>query len=150
VNAGRAVPGGLLGYWPSRSVTFLDNHDTEYRRDDEHRHHHDGTRHFPGNLVEMGYAYLLTHSGIPCVFWSHYFDWGHCTRQRIDHLIRIRKGAGIHARSVVDIKEARRGLYAALIDNKLAVKLGSRHWSPGAGWHLALHGEQFAVWTRGH
>ena len=83
MNAGRAVPGGLLGYWPSRSVTFLDNHDTEYRRDEEHRHHNDGTRHFPGNMVEMGYSYLLTHPGIPCVFWSHYFDWGHCTRQRI-------------------------------------------------------------------
>ncbi|HEY7156103.1 MAG TPA: alpha-amylase family glycosyl hydrolase, partial [Gemmataceae bacterium] len=36
---GRTVPGGLLGFWPSRSVTFLDNHDTEYRRDYEHSCH---------------------------------------------------------------------------------------------------------------
>jgi alpha-amylase len=101
-------------------------------------------------MVDMGYAYLLTHPGIPCVFWSHYFDWGHCTRQRIDRLIKIRKGTGIHARSTVDIKEARRGLYAAVTDGRLAVKLGTRAWSPGAGWHLALDGDRFAVWTRGH
>ncbi len=35
VNGGRVVPGGLIGFWPSRSVTFLDNHDTEYCREGE-------------------------------------------------------------------------------------------------------------------
>src|SRR5262249_49169648 len=52
---GRLVPGGLLGYWPSRSVTFLDNHDTEYRREHEHRYKGDATRHFSGKMVDMGY-----------------------------------------------------------------------------------------------
>ena len=96
----------------------------------------------------MGYAYLLTHPGIPCVFWSHYFDWGHATRQRIDKLIKLRRSAGIHAGSGVDIQEARQGLYAAIIDGRVAVKLGTRDWCPGAGWQLALDGERFAVWTR--
>jgi alpha-amylase len=148
VNGGRVVPAGLLGFWPSRSVTFLDNHDTEPCRDDEHRSHHDGTRHFPGKAVAMGYAYLLTHPGIPCVFWPHYFDWDDYTRQRIDKLIQVRKRAGIHARSHVEIKEAWTGLYAAFIDGQLAVKLGSRGWSPGWGWQLAVDGDKFAVWTR--
>jgi alpha-amylase len=142
------VPGGLIGYWPSRSVTFLDNHDTEYRRDEEHRRQHDDTRHFPGQAVVLGYAYLCTHPGIPCAFWPHYFDWGDYTRQRIDRLVEVRKSTGLHARSVVDIKEARTGLYAAITDGKVAVKLGSRPWSPGAGWQLALDGDKFAVWTR--
>jgi alpha-amylase len=146
---GRAVPGGLLGFWPSRSVTFIDNHDTEYRRDGEHQEHYDGTRHFPEKTVDMGYAYLFTHPGIPCVFWSHYFDWGTTTQQRIDRLIKVRRRAGLHARSSVDIKEAQKGLYAAIIDGKVAVKLGSRGWSPGGGWQLACDGEKFAVWTRG-
>jgi alpha-amylase len=149
VNCGRAVPGGLIGYWPRRSVTFLDNHDTEYRRDEDHRGANNGTRHFPGKAVDLGYAYTLTHPGIPCVFWSHYFDWGEGTRRHIDKLLRVRKGAGLHARSVVDIKEARRGLYAAVIDGRAALKLGTRDWSPGGGWHLALDGDKFAVWTRG-
>jgi alpha-amylase len=96
----------------------------------------------------MGYAYTMTHPGVPCVFWSHFFDWGETTRRRLEQLIRIRKGTGIHSRSHVDIKEARKGLYAAIIDGRTAVKLGTRDWYPGHGWHLALDGERFAVWVR--
>jgi alpha-amylase len=146
---GRAVPGGLLGFWPSRSVTFLDNHDTEHRRDHEHSCHNDGTRHFPGETVGMGYAYILTHPGTPCVFWSHFFDWGQPTRQRIERLLHLRRYCGIHCRSQVEIKEAGRGLYAAIIDGKIAMKLGRRGWSPGGSWHLAVDGDKFAVWMRG-
>jgi alpha-amylase len=147
-NGGRVVLGGLLGYWPSRSVTFLDNHDTEYRRDHEHSCHNDGTRHFPGATVAMGYAYVLTHPGIPCVFWSHFFDWGQPTRHAIECLLHVRKRCGIHARSHVDIHEAGRGCYAAVVDDKIAVKLGRRDWTPGGGWHLVVAGDRFAVWTR--
>ncbi|HXG10845.1 MAG TPA: alpha-amylase C-terminal beta-sheet domain-containing protein [Gemmataceae bacterium] len=150
VNGGRVVPGGLIGFWSSRAVTFVDNHDTEYRRDEEHRRHNDATRHFPGRTVEVAYAYVLTHPGIPCVFWSHYFDWGSATRQRIDRLIRVRRGMGLHAQSQVEIKDARKGLYAAIIDGRVAVKLGSCGWWPGGGWQLAVDGEKFAVWTRCH
>jgi hypothetical protein len=28
------------------------------------------------DLVGAGYAYILTHPGIPCVFWDHYVTWG--------------------------------------------------------------------------
>jgi alpha-amylase len=147
-HAGRNGPSGLIGMWPSRAVTFLDNHDTEARRDEEHRCHNDGTRHFPGATVGMGYAYILTHPGVPCVFWPHFFDWGPQTRQLIERLIRVRRALDIHARSGVDIKEARQGLYAAIIDNKVAVKLGNQPWSPGWGWQLAADGERFAVWAR--
>jgi alpha-amylase len=149
MHNGRVVPGGVLGFWPSRSVTFLDNHDTEYRRDHEHSCHNDGTRHFPGETVAMGYAYLLTHPGTPCVFWSHFFDWGQQTRQHLERLLHLRKHCGLHSRSHVDIKEASRGLYAAVIDGRVALKLGRRCWSPGGGWHLADDGDRFAVWLRG-
>jgi alpha-amylase len=148
IHGGRVVPGGLIGYWPSRSVTFVDNHDTEHRRDDDHRRENNSTRHFPGKLVDMAYAYILTHPGIPCVFWGHFFDWCPGTRQRIEQLIQVRRWTGIHARSWVDIKEARKGLYAAIIDGRVAVKLGSRDWWPGGGWELAADGERFAVWAR--
>lgn len=147
---GRAVPGGLVGFWPSRSVTFLDNHDTEYRRDHEHKCHNDGTRHFPGETVSMGYAYMLTHPGTPCVFWPHFFDWGQQTRQNLERLLRVRKYCGLHSRSYVEIKEASRGLYAAIVDGKVALKLGRRGWSPGGGWQLAVDGDRFAVWVRGN
>jgi alpha-amylase len=147
-NYGRTVPGGLIGYWPGRAVTFVDNHDTEYRRDEEHKSLNNSTRHFPGKTAEMAYAYILTHPGIPCVFWSHYFDWSEPTRRQLDKLIKVRKHCGLHARSHIDIKEAKKGLYAAFIDGKVAVKLGSQGWWPGGGWQLAVDGEKFAVWTR--
>jgi alpha-amylase len=149
VNGTRAGPGGLIGYWPSRSVTFLDNHDTEHRRESEHSRCNDGIHHFPDQAVAMGYAYILTHPGVPCVYWPHFFDWNDYTRQRIERLIQVRTSRGIHARSRVDIHEARRGLYAATIDGQVAVKLGTQSWSPGAGWQLAIDGDRFAVWTRG-
>lgn len=144
---GRAVPGGVLGIWPSRAVTFLDNHDTEARREHE-PYHSEGTRHFPGAKVDMGYAYLLTHPGVPCVFWPHFFDWGSATQRRLADLLKLRQSMGLHSRSHVDIYEAKRGLYAAQIDGRVAVKLGSHGWHPGGGWHLAVDGERFAVWVR--
>jgi len=147
-NHGRVTPAGLIGFWPSRAVTFLENHDTEYRRDEEHQRCNDDTRHFPGKAVQMGYAYILTHPGNPCVFWAHLFDWGRETRERIEALIALRKRLDIHAQSAVQIREARKGLYAAVVDDKLAVKLGSQDWNPGHGWTLAVSGEKFAVWKR--
>jgi alpha-amylase len=148
VNSGRVVPGGLIGFWAARAVTFLDNHDTEYRREQDHQYEGYGTRHFPGETVAMGYAYLLTHPGIPCVFWSHFFDWGTATRFQIERLMRVRREHGLHARSAVEIREAGFGLYAAVVDGQVAVKLGRRDWHPGWGWRLAVDGERFAVWTR--
>jgi alpha-amylase len=144
----RPIPGGLIGFWPSRAITFLENHDTEYRREEGDQYHDPGLRHFPGWMVNLGYAYLLTHPGIPCVFWSHFFEWGETMQKRIERLIRVRKQAGLHATSKVDIKEAKKGLYAAVIGDRVAMKLGSENWWPGGGWHLALDGEKFAVWTR--
>jgi alpha-amylase len=50
--------------------------------------------------------------------------------------------------SRLDISEARRGLYAAVVDGRVAVKLGPAGWWPGHGWQLAVDGEDLAVWTR--
>lgn len=56
-----------MGWWPTRAVTFIANHDT-----DSTQQHWP----FPADRVGAGYAYILTHPGIPCVFWDHYFTWG--------------------------------------------------------------------------
>lgn len=52
---------GLVGRDAHCAVTFIDNHDT-------FNNHNHGFK----NIDEMnaGYAYILTHPGIPCVFWS--------------------------------------------------------------------------------
>jgi len=60
-------PPGLIGWMPKYAVTFVDNHDTGSTQ-----------RHwpFPDDKVLVGYAYIITHPGIPSLFWDHVFDWG--------------------------------------------------------------------------
>jgi alpha-amylase len=134
-------PTGAIGWWPAMSVTFIDDHDTAS----------DGSANQPfgnGDQVLQGYAYIMTHPGTPCVFWSHYFDWGSSIQQTIRQLISIRKTAGLNNGSVVNIVAADdQQKYAAIIDGKVALKLGPAPWDPGPGWNVATSGNDFAVWT---
>ena len=140
---------GLIGLRPERSVTFVDNHDTEWRRESEHQANYDATRHFPGAAAEMAYAYTMTHPGIPCVFWAHFFDWGVAARRRIEQLMALRREQGLHAACRLRILEARHGLYAAVAEGRVAVKLGWGEWRPpGPGWSERVRGERFTVWAR--
>jgi len=133
------APPGVIGWYPSRSVTFVDNHDTGSTQ---------GYWPFPGNKVMQGYAYILTHPGIPCVFWDHFYDWG--LKNEIADIIDIRKRNGLHSTSVVEIKAAQGNLYAAEIDGVVAMKIGPGNWSPsGSGWNLAASGNDYAIWEKG-
>lgn len=130
----KGAPAGLIGWWPAAAVTFVENHDTATAWP------------FPSDKVGAGYAYIMTHPGVPCVFWTHFFDWG--LKNEIAALVKIRRAAGITSASSVEILRAEHGLYAAVTDGKVAVKLGDRDWNPGSGWALAAHGQSYAVWTR--
>src|SRR5205823_17392 len=83
--AGR--PAGAIGLWPDMAVTFVENHDTEPVRQN-------GLA-FPDEKVLQGYAYVLTHPGIPCVFWRHFFDRGDADEQTLRTLIAVRKRNGL-------------------------------------------------------
>ncbi|OGR60800.1 MAG: alpha-amylase [Elusimicrobia bacterium GWA2_69_24] len=135
-------PPGLVGWWPAKAVTFLDNHDTGASTGGSGQN----LWPFPGDRVMEGYAYILTHPGVPCVYWPHFFDWG--LHDPIRDLIWLRKNAGITATSSVAIQTAEYGRYAAVIDGKLAMKIGWLDWSPGPGWTLRAYGKNYAVWTR--
>jgi len=133
---------GLIGWWPARSVTFIDNHDTGSSQ-----------QHWPfaNDKVMVGYAYILTHPGIPCVFWEHYYEWD--LKDQINKLISIRKQYGIGSDSKLEILAAENGLYAAYVgktSGSLAVKLGTRDWAPPAeqGYVLLVSGKEYAVWGR--
>jgi alpha-amylase len=139
---GSGKASGLIGVWPSNAVTFLDNHDTGPRP------YGQDLWIFPGDKVLNGYAYILTHPGTPMVWWPHYFNWG--IKTEIDTLIKIRKDNGLSSTSVLNIVAATNNLYAAIIDDKVAMKLGSDNWSPpGIGWNLKISGNGFAVWSKG-
>ncbi|MBQ4821819.1 starch-binding protein [Aquimarina sp. MMG016] len=147
---GQGRPSGMIGINPSKSVTFLDNHDTGFAQQCC------GSGYvFPGGETNLrkGYAYILTHPGNPAVFWTHFFDGGIGVRNAIKDLIAARKSVRVHSASTINIAEARNDLYAAYIDGKsgtLAMKLGSGNWSPnGSGWVLQTSGNDYAVWTQG-
>jgi alpha-amylase len=134
-------PPGLIGLWSEMSVTFIENHDTEPVRDG-------GSKRFPDGKAMQGYVYILTHPGIPCVFWRHFFDQGEEQKAKITKLIAIRKKAGITSRSGVFVEPNTDGKYAAIIDGKVAMKIGPASWSPGEGWEVALDGPDYAVWIK--
>eukprot|EP00850_Spirogloea_muscicola_P008077 SM000042S15344 [mRNA] locus=s42:402358:404509:- [translate_table: standard] len=134
-------PPGLIGYWPEKAVTFLDNHDTGSTQNHWP---------FPGEKVMQGYAYIMTHPGIPCVFWDHYFDWG--LKEEIKNLIAARKRNNIKANSKCHILVAEADIYVAEIDDKVLVKIGSRHdmgeHSPSGDYKVATYGNDWCVWEK--
>jgi alpha-amylase len=131
---------GVIGLWPAKAVTFVDNHDTGSTQ----QHWEFGDY----DAVLQGYAYILTHPGIPSVFWDHFFEWG--MRSPLSALMDVRRRNGISSTSSLFIEEARADLYAAVIDGRVAVKLGPAPWSPKrtdrAPWKLVVSGNNFAVW----
>jgi alpha-amylase len=136
LNVGGKPP-GLIGINPVKSVTFIENHDTGPPQN---------AWPFPAADVMEGYAYILTHPGIPMVFWDHLYTWG--LHDQITALIAIRKNNGLTSTSSVNIISASNNLYAAIIDGKVAMKIGSGSWTPGAGYVLKTSGTNYAVWDK--
>lgn len=144
-------PPGVIGLWSDKAVTFLENHDTEEARGGQY------SPPFPGgDQMIQGYAYLLTHPGIPCLYWRDIFDSGDSVENSITNLIQIRKMYGIHSESRLFIAKAEQeNVYAAYIqgDNgELAMKMGPGPWQPfGDKWNnpveqLLFSGADFAIW----
>ena len=98
--------------------------------------------------MDVAYAYVLTHPGTPCVFWSHFFDFGPRTREKISQLMQVRRDAGLHAESALDVREANKGLYAAYVDGKVAMKIGSSFVSANEARQQRLR--RVGAWRDGH
>ncbi|XP_058194808.1 alpha-amylase 3, chloroplastic isoform X1 [Rhododendron vialii] len=133
----KGKPPGVVGWWPSRAVTFIENHDTGSTQ---------GHWRFPGGKEMQGYAYILTHPGTPAVFYDHIFSH---LRSEISALISLRNRNKIHCRSTVQITKAERDVYAAVIGEKVAVKIGPGYYKPPSGpqsWSLAAEGKDYKVW----
>ena len=141
---------GLIGLWSDKAVTFIENHDTEDVRGSEY------APYFPGkSQMIQGYVYILTHPGIPCVFWGDIYDSGIYHEKQIRELIEIRKKYKIHSKSKLYIATAQEGLvYAAYIqgdEGEVAMKIGPGSWQPsGSKWQpgrdLITSGHDYAVW----
>ncbi|VTR94357.1 alpha-amylase : Alpha amylase catalytic region OS=Methylobacterium nodulans (strain ORS2060 / LMG 21967) GN=Mnod_0201 PE=4 SV=1: Alpha-amylase [Gemmata massiliana] len=146
--------------WKQRAVTFVENHDTGYRTkpngSPEKDHEKDS---FANNWeVEQAYAYVLTHTGVPCVYWKHYFDWGGDLRERIKALINARKVAGVHSGSDLYVQQnaKAKGVYAARVKGSkgdLYVRVGGTDadWQPSSSnykdYREYAAGEGWRVWV---
>lgn len=226
-------PPGVMGWWPSRSVTFLDNHDTGstqvimshkyifYALRFINRVHMfayffflvalTGSLAFPFtpyyggkevlqkntitslrfkfSLMEVKmcvcvfvglciYTYASRHP--MCVLWPLLWlgkldSWPDCqtgmlftslqslwltfsTTSWYFHSvlsllfiwqIDVRRRQDIHSRSTIRILEAKSNLYAAIVGEKLCMKLGDASWCPsGREWTLATSGHRYAVWHK--
>ncbi len=138
-------PAGAIGLDPAMEVTFVDNHDTGPA---ETCSSGQNLWPVPCGAVMQGYAYILTHPGIPTVFYPHVYNWN--LRAPIAALVAARKAAGVNSTSPVAIQQATTGLYAAIVTGtvaQLAIKIGPNSWQPsGAGWVLQTSGNDYAVW----
>lgn len=79
-----------------------------------------------------------------------YFQEANGLRQAIIDLVQLRTKHGINCRSKVTVRKATADVYAATIDDKIAMKIGPGDWSPSqsnlANYTRASSGHQFAVW----
>ncbi|RVW61137.1 Alpha-amylase [Vitis vinifera] len=108
-------PPGMIGLMPENAVTFIDNHDTGSTQK---------VWPFPSDKVMQGYVYILTHPGIPSIFYDHFFDWG--LKEEISKLITA-------------------------IDEKIIAKIGSRYDVGNlvpSTFKLATSGNNYAVWEK--
>lgn len=146
--------------WRNRAVTFIQNHDTGRRtlEDGTPEQHHDKDDFTDTWQIEQAYAYILTHPGVPTVFWKHYFDRGETLRERIRAMINARKVAGVHAGSELHTQDNARanGVYAARVDGRhgtLYVRVGGddAKWQPQhsgyADYREYAAGDGWKVWV---
>ena len=147
--------------WKNRAVTFLENHDTGYRTNEDGtpQEHHEHDSFFNSWEVEQAYAYILTHPGIPCVYWKHYFDWEEELHNKIKALNNARKVAGVHSGSIFHIQHnaQARWVYAAMVEGKdgqLFVRIGGSdnewqpHFSNYKDYREYAHGSGWKVWVK--
>ncbi|WP_269222884.1 starch-binding protein [Flavobacterium sp. IMCC34518] len=148
VLAGNPGLAGQFGY-ADKSVTFVDNHDTFVKA---------GSFTSNDNIMKA-YAYILTHPGIPCVFFPHYHGGTYkkdgvtvvytANETAINSILAVRKANGINAYSSVVVSNSST-FYSATIDNKVTVKIGPGLWNPGTGWVLKASGTDYAIWDKGN
>ncbi|OAY35795.1 alpha-amylase [Manihot esculenta] len=133
-------PSGLIGLFPQNAVTFIDNHDTGSTQN---------LWPFPSDKVILGYAYILTHPGIPSIFYDHFFDWG--LKEEISKLATIRNNYKIDSTSSVDILAADSDLYVAAINDNIIVKIGPKNDLGSlipSNFQVVASGKDYAVWAK--
>ena len=121
--------------WRQYAVTFVENHDMEYRSSSEQQ---DPIR----RDTLAANAYLLALPGTPCVFFTHWLEY----KDEIGAMISARKVAGITNMSDYEVKVATSAYYAVNVNKTLYAAVGrlDKMENPGADWQKVLSGYHYA------
>ncbi|MBE6325111.1 MAG: hypothetical protein E7074_09105 [Bacteroidales bacterium] len=143
-NAGlRSI--GLQKY----AVTFIDNHDTFERSDNQSDEYIGYKKSLAANKPKIlqANAYLLMLPGTPCVFFPHWVTF----KNEINSMIALRKAAGVHNESEVSDESASASAYSATIQGhhgSVILRMGSgRDQSVPAGYFRAIQGNDFDIYA---
>lgn len=148
---------GLVGWWSHAAMTFVNNHDMQPGHTSVGQPFPWGTAGSTQGLsTQAAYAFILTHPGIPKVFFMDWKDRGSGLTTAINNLIRIRQANNVHRGSRVWVARAENGLYAAYIgdenNEQVAIKIGKSGWGNYEGWvpagSLGLN-QAFTRWEAG-
>ena len=154
-NYSKLKGSGLLGAGESRyAVTFIDNHDTFLRKDEN-----GWSNEFMGYEQSMANdankakvlqanAFILSMPGVPCVFYPHWVVF----KDQLKPMINARYKTGVHSQSSVS-DEAGQDFYRATIygtNGEIRLLLGpaSGYDTTPAGYTLAVKGPNFGVYYK--
>lgn len=130
--------GGSYRRW---AVTFVENHDTEYRSS--------ASQQDPLKKDTLAAnAYLLSMPGTPCVFYKHWLSYP----EDIKAMVSVRKGAGIHNMSSYSVLAANGDYQATAVTGTNGTLLavvgkGAETYAPNAtSWVKVLSGYHYAYY----
>ena len=126
------------------AVTFVENHDTEYRSSSAQQ---DPIR----RDTLAANAYLLAMPGTPCVFMKHWQAY----KQEIANMVAVRKAVGITNTSSATTLTSQKDVFAIQVDGsdtkKLLCVVGTKAagYDPGAAWKKVISGYHYSYYVSG-
>ncbi len=122
------------------AVTFVENHDTEYRSADAQQDP------IKKDTVAAN-AFLLAMPGTPCVFLKHWMD----CKSDIKNMILVRNFVGINNQSTYTPFASSAKYYAVMTTGTkgsmlAVVGTGANDYTPNARWKLAVKGYHYAYY----
>ena len=133
------------GSYRQYAVTFVENHDTEYRSSTAQQ---DPIR----KDTLAANAYLLAMPGTPCVFMKHWQAY----KQEIANMVAVRKAVGIHNMSKPTTMASTKDYYAVQVEGsdgkKLLCVVGSEaaSYTPNGGdWKKVISGYHYLYYVKG-
>ena len=153
-NYSKCTNAGLRGKGYSKyAVTFIDNHDTFNRPDDQNVSDvcgkKDGSSINNASVILQCNAYILSLPGVPCVFWPHWVRY----KSDIQKMITARRMAGIHSESTMT-ETAGGNYYEATVQGKygsVILYLGSSATKAApAGYKEGAKGTGYAMYYTGN